>query len=566
MKKFLSLTLVAIMLLSTLMLTSCDPVESVKGFFNKALGKEEVKNEARTTITEIEWRQALKITNFTLKIESDGMQMGMAVADTVIDYNYLGLKFIKDVKTGVIVAESDGVYYGGNLGDDIMPFGDDFSLGEIGYFYGIDFEDLKYNEDAGVYTAEDESSLFEFHFKDGKLDYSVMLPSDPKESGKMEVTNVGTTVVKMPEYIDVTDGKIEPNKADKNAVTTVTEEQFKNAFETPNLTLTASILFGKMIIKMDETSMSYNISLGAFGETSEYKTKIDGVTYTIKLDYYTGGYIAVPDSSDDEDLGSIDDVKFSDLVYNQVGRYYEAKTDEVKYYIYFENGKLTQIVMIGDAMGVGVDMEIICNISDVGTTKVDIPEYTVRDYLVDESQWNANLNALNYTYNAYGYSSMNIDGEYSYESISVDVQCAENGCVKVEDYENSYVAFVDGVIYNVIYNEDDGTYVATEQYKGSFSDYEIEETVPVYLFSDYSLYTYDSVNDAYKYTFDDTYEGYTCNYSYYVYFENDVITKITYNVDMCDLAGNVVGNAYAIVVFTNVGTTVVELPEFVIAD
>ena len=386
MKRFLSLTLVAIMLLSTLALTSCDPVNDVKSFVNKVLGKDEPAEEVRTTISELEWRKVYLSKNYTLDVDSSGEYVSIVAADNVVDLHYMGLDLIIDLKSGYLISESSGIYTGANMGEN-MFVGADFSLGAMGFMPEIEYANLVYDEALKCYTVEDDYLIGEFHFKNGQLEYALMIPAREYVEGKIEIRNVGTTTLEVPEYIDLTDGKLEPNKAGSDVVTTVTEEQLTAAFDVPNLTLTANIIVGEMVIKMDETSMSGVLEYMGGLASEVYLTRIDGVIHTLEYDSTRGVYVATPADEDDNILGPIGngemDFTFDDLTYNQEGRYYEFERDGVKYYFYFANGQLTGITMMGDAMGMGIDMEIICNVSDVGTTTVSVPDYVIQTPTVE---------------------------------------------------------------------------------------------------------------------------------------------------------------------------------------
>ena len=86
MKRILSLTLVAVMLLSTLVLTSCD---AITDFFGGLFGGETKEEPARTTITEMEWRNAYKNNNYTLDFEQGGMRAILIVDDTVMKMEFV---------------------------------------------------------------------------------------------------------------------------------------------------------------------------------------------------------------------------------------------------------------------------------------------------------------------------------------------------------------------------------------------------------------------------------------------------------------------------------------------
>ena len=390
MKRLLSLILVAIMLLTTLMLTSCDPIASVKGFVNKALGKEEETPEVRTTINEMEWRKTYSITNYTLNAEVLGEKIAIASDDKVAAMSYYGMDFIIDLSTGCFIMEGAQGYMGATLGKDVFPI-TNIALGEMGLLPEIAFSELVYDEEIKAYTYKDEESMLlcEFRFENGKLVYALMLPIDVTEEGKIEVTNVGTTVVELPEYIDITDGKIEPSKAGKDVVTTVTDEDLLNHLDMTNFTVSANVLIYQIGLKVTDTAVEMKATMLGEIMTEAYMAIVDGCVYEIEEEYdYDSDeyiYVATPigDTSNSlfEELEGIEEYLSTEyLTYNEEGRYYELEVEGEKIYLYFENGNLVQFVVCTD-VGLGFPMEMIFEISDVGTTKVELPEYTISDTL-----------------------------------------------------------------------------------------------------------------------------------------------------------------------------------------
>lgn len=199
MKRFLSLTLVAIMLLTTLMLTSCDPIAEVKGFVNKILGKE----ETRYTITEDEWNAALDGTNYTATLESEGYTvigaMAYPYAKTEIiaeDYPEYNQTAYMDMKNGYIYVKADSEW--AKTGEDsiIMEESDVALRTELGE---LNYADLVYDEATKSYNAKDEDTIYSFYFENGALVYVEMVPADTTINASQIVTNIGTTVIELPQ-------------------------------------------------------------------------------------------------------------------------------------------------------------------------------------------------------------------------------------------------------------------------------------------------------------------------------------------------------------------------------
>jgi hypothetical protein len=77
--------------------------------------------------------------------------------------------------------------------------------------------------------------------------------------------------------------------------------------------------------------------------------------------------------------------------------------------------------------------EVIFTVSNVGTTKVDLPEYTIYSdsNALTEEQWNEIMASQNFTANVKE-SSYQYDekfGNYESYSQSLFLEMAENGCV-----------------------------------------------------------------------------------------------------------------------------------------
>ncbi len=388
MRKLLSLLLVAVMLLSTLMLSSCDFIDTVGGFFGGLFGGDEtVEDNIRRTITEMEWRKVYSAKNFTMFGEIDGERLNLTLAEGAMAINYHGIDALIDLNTGAIIGKNGNGYVGIDMGVN-MGIASGFigtenpTLGQLEMLPEFEYSELVYNEESKSYSAKDEGTLCEFHFEEGNLVYALMVPTDANEEGKIEIRNVGTTILEIPEYSNITDGIIEPSKAGKDVVTTVTDEQILAHLDMPNLTVSASLILANIVLKGTETATEVKVT--SFGEISQhaYITLIDGKIYNIEREI-NGDYVAYnmgeQISSMEEALEEIKPYLSTEyLVYNEEGRYYELEVEGTNIYFYFENGQLVQIVvMTSNAPVDGVNIEIIFTISDVGTTTIELPEYTI---------------------------------------------------------------------------------------------------------------------------------------------------------------------------------------------
>lgn len=404
MKKFLSLALVVIMLLSTLMLTSCDPIGSIKGFFGKIIWKD---GGARGTISLSEWIAAGNNTNYTLVLEEGGVKFEAFVTDdgARVEYFYgeknQGTIFIK-FDNFCLIRESTVGWLGYEEFEELEE--ESYSLANVLDFDKKSFEKLTYDKNEKCYYTESYGTIIKYYFEEGKLVRMVSIPSDPDDEyyEGAEIKNIGTTVVEFPEYTIVNDGKVEPSDADESVRTTVTNEDLLKHLDMTNLTATAVVysegFMSEISLKIAENGLELTATQD--GEImSQYMTIIDGILYSIEP--YGEEYLATSlEMSFEEMLAEIGPIEeylnVDNLVYDEVGRYYVVEIDGDMLYLYFENGQLVKAVCmvngiyIGSIGGAGSAApnapitysttkheypEIILVISDVGTTEVEIPEF-----------------------------------------------------------------------------------------------------------------------------------------------------------------------------------------------
>ena len=384
MKKFLSLTLVAVMLLSTLMLTSCDIFNTVSDFVGDLFGGDEEK-DVRTTITEEEWLKAWETTNYTFKLESDGSYMfvettgEIAKIRTDIEGLY-SISAIRDLKTGVMVYESSIGWIG--CTDDAS--GDyDMSLAGIGFVIAYEFSDLTYDESKKAYVVEEEYSSSEFYFEDGKLVYIKEVPTNGETEGLIEVTNIGTTVVNLPTYSILNDGKVDPSTAPEGVRTTITAEDLVKHLDLRNFTINvATASYSEVVsISLKVNSKGVELEMDSMYEAqNQYIAIFNGEFYPLEEDA-NGNYVA------SESLGTMAELEellaeaktyltTIEGLYNEEGRYYTLDVDGQTIYAYFENGQLVKVVVTMEEYE-GSVMEVVFVVSDIGTTKVELPTYSI---------------------------------------------------------------------------------------------------------------------------------------------------------------------------------------------
>lgn len=397
MKRFLSLVLVSVMLLSTLMLTSCDFLNKTKDFAHGIFGIEDDKDQdARTTITYEEWVSVNEITNFTFTInEGNGYGATILASDNAakVEVNfgtYLTQNIIIDFDNSCMIKES-GIGYLGYITSELLDF-EKLKLSDIAQFEKEDFEKLKYDAENKCHYIDEYGIRASFYFEDGKFVAMIMciVEEDGDSFEYATIKNIGTTVVELPEYTIVNDGKIDPSKADPSVRTTITDEDLINFFSNPNFTVSTEIseefdVIGgdtaELTLKVAENSLKLTAS--QFGESeSQYMTIVDGVLYSIER--HGDGYLATSISDIESilaELGPVEDVSIVDyLVYDEVGRYYTLDIEGLKFYLFFEEGQLVKAVYVMEnaySNDYVEYLEIIFVISDIGTTVVEIPEYVI---------------------------------------------------------------------------------------------------------------------------------------------------------------------------------------------
>ena len=207
MKRFLSLTIVAIMLLSTLMLTSCDFINQAKDFAHNLFG---IGDDVRYTITEDEWNKVGSIDNFTMTMSEEygnytiniSMEYTTDAAKICMGYVTSGgnmdVEYYFDIKAGCLV-EPDG------MGNWIGYEGNESGIADLGlneFISEVNFSDLAYDEatKSYIYDDKEDKTIYNFYFENGSLIRLVATSTDPEYPGKATIDKIGTTTVTLPEY------------------------------------------------------------------------------------------------------------------------------------------------------------------------------------------------------------------------------------------------------------------------------------------------------------------------------------------------------------------------------
>ena len=401
MKKLLSLTLVAIMLLSTLALTSCNELFSkvggfVEGIFNP-------KPSYRTEITEVEWHKVDLIDNFTLEMTSDHQNITLVANGSMVkaDVDYgeaTQLNLIIDLKNLCFITKTDAGFLGYKATTGVgAP--QSITLGDIGYLPEIEFSKLEYVEDKGAYIYTEDMVVCEFYFRDGALYEAKMYhyTTEAEIRERLEVKNVGTSVVENIEYTVVNDGKVDASKAPADVRTTVTNDELVAHLNMRNFTIKAAamqyVIGINASLKIADTAAELSVTAMGEGDMKQYLAIIDNELYSIEK--YGDGHLATSLGSNmdqvNEAIQMAKEYMSTDyLVYDEEGRYYILEVEEYTFYLYFEDGKLVKGECIMPQSGMGSTspspyaendnknyLEIVFVVTDIGTTVVELPEYVI---------------------------------------------------------------------------------------------------------------------------------------------------------------------------------------------
>lgn len=376
------------MLLSAISLTSC---EMVQGFVEEWMGKITTSTTApedkvRTTITETEWLNMYELTNYTVTMEMDPGKYVIEISEDFVrlclsDGEDFNMNITYDRKNGCLLSNTSVGWLAYPTMEG-LPTSEDIMLKEMGILDEIEFSALTYDEQKKSYIYSDEYDIYEFSFKDGVL-YSMEAKSlDPEDVERMEISKVGVTVVEIGEYTIANDGMMDPSKADVSVRTTVTSEELAAHLDIRNATACAATFsygeVGDISVKLAENGLELSL-FTSYENENQYFAIADGVLYSLydKNGVYVGSKYAYLE----EIFSVLETVKESlsvdALVYDEEGRYYVLNLEEgASLYFYFENGQLVKGAYVID-YGYGEFMELHFALKDVGTTIVELPEYTL---------------------------------------------------------------------------------------------------------------------------------------------------------------------------------------------
>jgi hypothetical protein len=362
MKKFLSLALVCIMMLSVFALASCQETPKTTDKTTTTTPKQE--DLTRYTVTKDEWDAFWNSLNFTVVSTADGETQEVRRNGTKLSMSYGGqasfyMEFVDD-DTYTIMQDEEGNWLGiqgGIAGMEVMTL--NTMLGQ----FSETFDSLTFDEAKKIYTFSDVEYSAEYKFENGAL---VSAKFTDKEANEVLVSNIGTTVVDIPEYT-ISAGPGEGGESELP----MTQEEWDAFWNSDSYTMTTISDGATQIICKTETKMS----MTADGE-QYYIEVVDGNTYMI-INAGNGTYMGMAYNDFGFEMfdlmvmaGSLVYSVYDEIVCVEENVY--SWSDEVTSAMFcFENGVLSYIEILEIETGATI------RITNVGTTEVEVPAYTV---------------------------------------------------------------------------------------------------------------------------------------------------------------------------------------------
>lgn len=202
MKKLLSLALVAVMLCTTLMLTSCEAVMKLVQLYYIM----DMESNIRYTVTEEEWNAAINLENYSTEYVTN--ITGEEVR-TLYKFTKDGYRLNSDDKEEFYIFQEDTCYL-------LEKHGEEYVASEAGYakdhnvlafwLHNLSLSDFTFDESIHAYVLTEISSGYEIkllvEFENGVIVSMYTTLAD--ETGVMFqdylIYSVGTTTIDFPQY------------------------------------------------------------------------------------------------------------------------------------------------------------------------------------------------------------------------------------------------------------------------------------------------------------------------------------------------------------------------------
>ena len=330
------------------------------------------EDEIRYTVTQEEWDAAVAETNFTLERIEDGESLTVQkYTDYALDIDGSIFIFIGD-KTYDLVEEEDGW------------FAYDCTYLEFSITYlldGCDMADFEYDEEEQAYLYkywEDYGYTVAIQFENG-LPVSMTLVNIEDESNVILrlFTNVGTTVIDLPEY-EIVEDEEDPIPS------TVTEEVWNSYVGKTNFDYV--IMLTGFVNSNFYTELHYVKSTGNALLVDDVIYVLENGKYYI-LEETADGWIATESTLPAFCLTSLlEGLNYNDYEFYKATGYYVPKetveNEPYKEVVFDENGNLIYIAIYNDNLSEnpeteGLTLPSMIAFNDVGNTVIDVPAYTI---------------------------------------------------------------------------------------------------------------------------------------------------------------------------------------------
>ncbi len=328
-------------------------------------------DDVRYTVTEEEWNTWTTYPNYTIEEYTDSYSLVNKYTEYALEFDNGSVVIIEDGKDYQLIERGDVfVAYDCTsleLAHDRLLSG--------GYVY----DEFTYDAEIGAYVldAMDEiGARWEVKFENGvpvSIIYTEVTVIDGVEKNIVVTklyTNVGTTVINVPEFVYEEEAEIRY---------TVTEEEWNNAVNAENFAGEFHIVTDADEFKFEFGSFKYagnaielDGKLIVFEGDKKYMLEeVEGIWYATEWNEYDVLATLIPA-----------DLDFNDYEYSESRNIYVSKDDtgSDRYHSFgFEEGKLV-IICIQRSLNIEdpgyLDM-MGFNIDEIGTVTINVPEYVI---------------------------------------------------------------------------------------------------------------------------------------------------------------------------------------------
>lgn len=325
----------------------------------------------RYTVTEEEWDSWTTYTNYTIEEYTDSYRLVDKYTDYAAEF-YNGAILIFDGDREYQLKKEDDRYV---IYESLSMYHSPYGLLAGGYVY----DEFTYDAEVCAYVLdlmEEMGARWEVKFENGvpvSIVYTEVTVVDGVEKTNVMTklyTNVGTTVINVPEYV-----------VEEKSRKTVTEEEWNIGVSLRNfvgdfITFVNpdTFEFYMCSFKYAENAIELDGKIIVFEGDKKYMLEeIDGTCYATEWNEYDFLATLIPAGLD-----------FNDFEYYESREVYipkEATDSGIYYYFEFENGKLVYIhAQKSLNFELPQDLEDVLfsfYVSEIGTAVIDVPEYVI---------------------------------------------------------------------------------------------------------------------------------------------------------------------------------------------